>query len=485
MLKRIPIGTPVTIPKTSIDCSSDQTVCLPPTSGVVIIILANRHHQLESPDCTIAAALNNAYPGLFAVRISKTDRLNSVVLEDPKNLLHSQLLVSLSHPTGYFSRNEKGLRVCASTGPIRTITSAMNEIVTTPDGTISLTFLEHAKIHAPQDEELITRWQTMPKSVSSRELAGMIPQAGLEAIYRTVAVLFGRQTAKPQQLSSHYMLFAQDLNADQQPDHFTPLPDLTMLLSKTDPSTRTRPKVKLTANSSTKGDNAVSSITPRSSKRKFIPQQSRRNWQPLPKIGSKEFNETLYNLWYLLQAFPVNAANLERLLASNPGVAGVPVGASRLLPYLPIDSRRLKFANMPSRPHSIDSYTDRELQNAPGSTWYLDIKHVTVKSIFGSLKYFYTFVEESTLATVAFPTATMTAEDTQAALSFLLHMCRTHYQVRPKVISTDAATNLNPAVLNHWKTQEDLTFTVLGRGRAHFTFQQNAQSIAVLTSQIW
>ena len=37
------------------------------------------------------------------------------------------------------------------------------------------------------------------------------------------------------------------------------------------------------------------------------------------------------------------------------------------------------------------------------------------------------------------------------------------------MISTDAATNLNPAVLNHWKTEEDLTFTVLGRGRAHFT----------------
>ena len=210
------------------------------------------------------------------------------------------------------------------------------------------------------------------------------------------------------------MLFAQDLNADQLPDHHTPLQHLPLFLTKNDPSTRTRPKVKLTTDSSTKGSNAVTSITPRSSKRRFIPQQSRRNWPPLPKIGTKEFNDTLYNLWYLLQAFPVNAANLERLLASNPGVAGVPVGASRLLPYLPIDSRRLKFANMPSRPHSIESYTDRELQNAPGSTWYLDIKHVTVKSIFGTLKYFYTFVEESTLATVAFPTA----EDTQAALSF-------------------------------------------------------------------
>ena len=37
------------------------------------------------------------------------------------------------------------------------------------------------------------------------------------------------------------------------------------------------------------------------------------------------------------------------------------------------------------------------------------------------------------------------------------------------MISTDAATDLNPAVLNHWRTEEDLIFTVLGRGRAHFT----------------
>ena len=81
-------------------------------------------------------AENFTYPGSFDVRPSNTDRLNSVTLDDPQNMLHSQLLVSLSHPTGYFSRNEKGLRVCASTGPTRTITPAMNEIVATNDESV-------------------------------------------------------------------------------------------------------------------------------------------------------------------------------------------------------------------------------------------------------------------------------------------------------------------------------------------------------------
>ena len=56
----------------------------------------------------------------------------------------------------------------------------MNEIVATTDGTRRLTFSEHAKIHAPHDQELLSRWKRMPKHISSRELAGMIPRDGLE-----------------------------------------------------------------------------------------------------------------------------------------------------------------------------------------------------------------------------------------------------------------------------------------------------------------
>ena len=304
----------------------------------------------------------------------------------------------------------------------------------------------------------------------------MIPQPALGAMYRSIAALFSLpRTSQSQHHSSRLMTFVPDLNADAHPENHQPLDHLTLFLTKNDPSFRTRPKLKLsTLKYKKKTARNVTSITPRSSKRKFSPWPPRKNWPPLPKLGAKELRDALYHFWYLLQAFPVNAANLESLFASNPGVTGVTVGASRLLPYLPIDSRRLKFANKPARPHSLDTYIDRELQNAPGS-----IKHISTKSVLGSIKYFYPFVEDSTLATIAYPTANMTADDTQAALSILLHTCRTHYQVRPKVISTDSATNLNPVVLNHRKTQEDLTFTVLGRGRARFTSPLSALSIAV------
>ena len=110
LLQEIPIGTPVRKSNISVDNRRNDSVndsaSLPPTSGVVILILATCQHSLELPDCNIATAPNNTYPGLCDVRHPDTDRLTSVVLADPKNLLHSQLLVSLSHPTGYFSRNE-------------------------------------------------------------------------------------------------------------------------------------------------------------------------------------------------------------------------------------------------------------------------------------------------------------------------------------------------------------------------------------------
>ena len=76
LLRRIPTGSPVKLSDISIDNDSDDTVCLPPTSGVIIMILANCHHQLDYPDCSIATAINNTYPGLFDVRISNTDRVN-------------------------------------------------------------------------------------------------------------------------------------------------------------------------------------------------------------------------------------------------------------------------------------------------------------------------------------------------------------------------------------------------------------------------
>ena len=69
-----------------IDANSDSTITLPPTSGVIIMILATRHHQVDLPDCTIAAELNQAYPGFFDIKHTEDGRVNSAVFANSKNM---------------------------------------------------------------------------------------------------------------------------------------------------------------------------------------------------------------------------------------------------------------------------------------------------------------------------------------------------------------------------------------------------------------
>ena len=158
----------------------------------------------------------------------------------------------------------------------------------------------------------------------------------------------------------------------------------------------------------------------------------------MPRIGSAKFKDQLYRIRYLIHVFPANPANLEHLLQANPGIGGVLAGASRYLPYLPIDPSRLKHAPMPARSHHLESYSDHE-QDPADSSRVMDVKTTTVKSVLGSLPALFVFVESSSGAVVVYPSAKQNAEATKAAISFLLHTARTHYRVKPRFIASDAA----------------------------------------------
>ena len=81
----------------------------------------------------------------------------------------------------------------------------------------------------------------------------------------------------------------------------------------------------------------------------------------------------------------------------------------------------------------------------------MDVKTTTVKSVLASLPALFVFVESSSGAVVAYPSAKQNAEATQAAISFLLHTARTHCRVKPRYIASDAAHHINAALIDHWK----------------------------------
>ena len=78
----------------------------------------------------------------------------------------------------------------------------MNELIRDNDRHCRyLTLDEAALITAPTDLELRTRWQQLPFATASKEIAGMIPQPALAAVYRSAVVLLGRRL--PDSVKTH------------------------------------------------------------------------------------------------------------------------------------------------------------------------------------------------------------------------------------------------------------------------------------------
>ena len=248
----------------------------------------------------------------------------------------------------------------------------------------------------------------MPLLDASREMANMIPAAMLEAIYKSAAKQFSswpRTPSEPQTVSAHFAATMENMPVASvqvlnEPEHFS------LRTSKNAPHVRTRP------------------ASPRAKRSTFcaiaLPQTSshfgKANVRPKAHINTtgchchrfsqRNFADDLYRVWYLSRVFPLSSSSIEHLIAANPGIIGVPAGASRLLPWLPIDPRRLKHSAMPSVPHSIESYRSHEFE-PPGSNWSLDIKHITAKSVLGSRPFLYVFAELSSGATIVYSSAHM------------------------------------------------------------------------------
>ena len=457
----LPHGTPV---KLTTDWSG-RTITLSTVKGVIALVSAIGDQLLRKSDVLTAQLINQMHSDIFLID-QTASRPDMIRLHDPENMLHSPMISSLAHPVGFYTRNAKGLRACSFNGPIRTVTSDLNELVRDNDDNCRyLTLDEVANITAPTDVALRKRWTQLPFANASKEIAGMIPQQALAAVYRSAAVILGRHL--PASASRHTLhLMAADLTpTSDSPDVHTAS---ALSVSVASPRAKRRPKAPIRMNPTLTPKSTRNTLKLNSSKKNYIPRQSQALWPSMPRVGSAKFRDQLYRTWYLIHVFPVNPANLEHLIQANPGIGGVLAGASRYLPFLPIDPSRLKHAPMPARSHHIETYSDHDM-DPPGSSWVLDVKTITVKSVLGSLPALFVFVESSSGAIVVYPSAKQNAEATKAAISFFLHTARTHYRVKPRFISSDAAHNLNASELDHWKLQNDLTFSVIGRGRQHFT----------------
>ena len=321
-------------------------------------------------------------------------------LHDPENMLHSPMISSLAHPVGFYTRNAKGLRACSFNGPIRTVTSDLNELVRDNDDNCRyLTLDEVANITAPTDVALRKRWTQLPFAKASKEIAGMIPQQALAAVYRSAAVILGRPL--PDSASRHTLhLMAADLTSTS--DSHDVHTASALSVSVASPRAKRRPKAPIRMNPTLTPKSTRNTLKLNSSKKNYIPRQSQALWPSMPRVGSAKFRDQLYRTWYLIHVFPVNPANLEHLIQANPGIGGVLAGASRYLPFLPIDPSRLKHAPMPARSHHIETYSDHDM-DPPGSSWVLDVKTITVKSVLGSLPALFVFVESSSGAIVVYP----------------------------------------------------------------------------------
>ena len=108
-------------------------------------------------------------------------------------------------------------------------------------------------------------------------------------------------------------------------------------VSVTSPRAKRRPKAPIRFNLEQTKTSSGTPLNLNSSQKTYIPRQSQSMWPAMPRIGSAKFKVQLYRIWYLIHVFPANPANLEHLLQANPGIGGVLAGASRYLPYFPID----------------------------------------------------------------------------------------------------------------------------------------------------
>ena len=207
-------------------------------------------------------------------------------------------------------------------------------------------------------------------SVVTSELANMVPQRMLRAIYRAVLTIFERWPEQPAALEASpdtdiahcsFMHISMDRSAEKEDDASL------LITSRNSPQARVRPATKLTKEKTTKSP-TLQTVKVISSKRSFVPRVSRSGWLPLPSLQSEAFSDQLFRLWYLQRAFPLSIPHLEMLLEANPGIAGLPTGATRMTPWLPLDPRRLKHSRMLPRPHDIQSYSGHEFQ-PPGANW--------------------------------------------------------------------------------------------------------------------
>ena len=192
----------------------------------------------------------------------------------------------------YYTRNAKGLWACSLQGPIRTITSDMNELIRDNDGHCRyLTIEEAALITALTDIELRTRWQQLPFGKASREIAGMIPQQALAAIYRSAAVLLGRRL--PDSVKKHSLNL---MVADPIPILIaSPVVDASALsVSVTSPRAKRRPKAAFRYNPKLTSKSSRDTLKLNSSKRTYIPRQSQALWPSMPRVGSAKFKDQLY-----------------------------------------------------------------------------------------------------------------------------------------------------------------------------------------------
>jgi len=134
-----------------------------------------------------------------------------------------------------------------------------------------------------------------------------------------------------------------------------------------------------------------------------------------------------------------------------PGQFGLQPGDSRYLKYVPPDDRRLRrLAQSPFRKSKID-YSDKELQHVHGELFDLHAGHLKEPSVLHNSRYVIVFNCPKTDYGIIFPTPDLSAKSFAASIVYVYILVDLTFGIRIRSITTDAASSIPAAELDHLK----------------------------------
>mmetsp|Transcript_14371 Transcript_14371/g.19206 ORF Transcript_14371/g.19206 Transcript_14371/m.19206 type:complete len:1446 (-) Transcript_14371:2671-7008(-) len=206
-------------------------------------------------------------------------------------------------------------------------------------------------------------------------------------------------------------------------------------------------------------------------KRREPPKPSSAQWPPLLDENSEAFQQKLLDVNFMRDHWPVSNEALERTLLCNP-LPGTQTGDTRYLSLLPVDPRRQALlpdvghhSFLPEMTPQEESYNDGEHISLDGAIINVKPK---VHPKFNRYKGYFCFTDVNTGRIWTELFKSQSAEETLAAILFIISMIRLRYNRRVRAFSVDcASTHRSSEYLDHLKNKLNIKIILRGRDRQH------------------